>query len=74
MRLSLGGKGEGESESGSKGEGESESGSGGVDVGFSCVAGMLPVFSCVLGSKSLIINEVSFSGIGAVLLVVWGLS
>ena len=67
MRLSLGGKG----------EGASESGSGGVDVVFSCVAGfagLLPVFSCVLASNSLIINEVSFSGSGAVLLVVWGFS
>ncbi len=67
MRLSLG----------CKGESESESGSDGVDVVFSCVAGfagLLPVFSFVLVSNSLIINEVSFSGIAAVLLVVWGLS
>ena len=75
--MSLGGKGDGESESGSKGECESESGSDGVDVLFSCVAGfagLLPVVSGVLASNSLIINEVSFSGIVAILLVVLGLS
>ena len=65
MRLSLG----------CKGESESESGSDGVEVGFSWVAGfagLLPVFSGVLVSKSLMINAVSFSGNGAALLVVLG--
>ena len=65
MRLSLG----------CKGEGESESGSDGVDVVFSWVcgfAGLLPVVSGVLVAKSLIINGISFSGNGAVLLVVLG--
>ncbi len=67
MRLSLGGKD----------EREFDSGSGGVDLVFSWVdgfAGSLPVVSCVLAFNSLIINDVSFSGISAVLLVVWGLS
>ncbi len=32
-----------------------------------CIPASFPVFSCVLGSKSLIINEVSFSGNDAVL-------
>ena len=67
MRLSLG----------CKGESESESGSDGVEVVFFCVcgfAGLLPVFSSVLVSKSLIINGVSFSGNCAVFLVVLGSS
>ncbi len=37
-----------------------------------CVPASLPVVSCVLVDKSLIINGVSFSGNGAVLLVVLG--
>ena len=65
MRLSLG----------CKGESESESGSDGVEVGVSWVAGfadLLPVVSGVLTSNSLTINDVSFSGNGAALLVVLG--
>ncbi len=65
MRLSLG----------CKGERESESGSDGVEVGVCWVAGFagfLPVVSGVLTPNSLTINDVSFSGNGAGLLVVLG--
>jgi hypothetical protein len=37
-------------------------------MGVAGIAGLLPVVSGVLGSKLLIINDVSFSGIGV---VVW---
>ena len=60
---------------GCKGESESESGSDGIDVVFSWVAGfagLLPVVSGVWVDNSLIINGVSFSGNGASLLVIVG--